>query len=338
MWDWITNAISDIGGWVGNLFGSPSTGAAAASIAGDQYSLQGTRETNAAMVQQAGLNRTFNAAEAGKARSFDAQQAQMARTFNANQASTQRNWEAGQQQQAEAYNTAMSNTAMQRRIADLKRAGINPLMAISQGGANAPTMSAPSGSSAQGQAASGPAASAGGLPNLQNPGQAFGNLGNQISSALQTQTIGANIDLMKAQANKLDTEAGKEIPAQIEYLKSMTGLNQAQANQVSTNLEFITANIQADTSSKWSTWELNNWKSKLEDQNLEILKATKEALITATQSDATAKKLGLAGLGNLNDLQKGKLGKILTYINAILHPAQTAAGIGATTAPIFKED
>ena len=47
------------------------------------------------------------------------------------------------QQQAEAYNTQMSNTAYQRASADMKAAGLNPMMMFGSGSAaSTPTMSA----------------------------------------------------------------------------------------------------------------------------------------------------------------------------------------------------
>lgn len=56
--------------------------------------------------------------------------------FNSSEAQKQRD-----------YETEMSNTAYQRAIADMKKAGINPLLAVQQGGASTPSgASASSGS------------------------------------------------------------------------------------------------------------------------------------------------------------------------------------------------
>lgn len=56
----------------------------------------------------------------------------------------QQEWSRGMNQAQRAWMERMSNSAYQRATADMKKAGLNPMLAYSQGGASTPSSSSPS--------------------------------------------------------------------------------------------------------------------------------------------------------------------------------------------------
>lgn len=98
-------------------------------------------------------------------RLYNAEQAELNRQFNADEAQKARNW-------AEK----MSNTSYQRAVKDLQDAGLNPILAYSQGGASTPSSSSATGSSAS--------YNTGGGDTLSSLLNAFSNLFSSASGIL----------------------------------------------------------------------------------------------------------------------------------------------------------
>ncbi|WGL31081.1 DNA pilot protein [Dipodfec virus UOA04_Rod_708] len=89
--------------------------------------------------EQSLLEYERNSAEAQKDRDFQSAEAQKDRDFNASEAEKTR-----------LHNEHLRDTAYQSAVADMQKAGINPILAFSQGGADSPASSPASHSSGYG--------------------------------------------------------------------------------------------------------------------------------------------------------------------------------------------
>lgn len=138
-------------------------------------------------------------------------QADVNRSFNAQQAQYAMDVSAQQAYQQMDYQERMSNTAYQRAMADMKAAGLNPILAYKQGSA-----SSPGGAMGQGIAASGSQPSGGGVggssagqsaARVSNTMEGLGKaIGNSVQTGLQAAQMKAGIDLAEEQTKNQSSQ------------------------------------------------------------------------------------------------------------------------------------
>lgn len=197
---------------------------AVAAIGSSLIGRKGQQETNQANANLNAENMAFNAMEAQKARGFALEEGRINQAYNSAEATTARQWNEQMYQKSQDYNTEMANTQYQRAVGDLRQAGLNPMLAYSQGGAPSPTMQTPSSPMATAGRGGSPQATHSGYARQES--SAMAGL-NAAAQALQLQNLGkqgenidANTALQRAQAQRETSSAGN-LNAQTE--KIITG-------------------------------------------------------------------------------------------------------------------
>lgn len=146
-------------------------------------------DAQANSIFQQDMAQQFNMNEAAKARAFASHEAATARQVQMD------------------FQERMSNTQYQRTMADMKAAGLNPILAYKLGGAGTPPGGGQQASASQASGSGGGAgqASGSGAPNLsaprvQNEKDALGRaMGNAVNSAVDAYKTIAGVDLVKEQ-------------------------------------------------------------------------------------------------------------------------------------------
>lgn len=230
---------------LGNIFSSTSaanTSSANAMIAA-QTATQNQREQIAAQKEMLGESERFNSAEAGMARDMQNAQFWEAERFNSAEMQKAQSFNAAQAEVQRQYQTQMSNTAYQRASADMKAAGLNPMMMFGSGGPSSTPVGGMASSPSASVSPGGSASASVGTPSVPmktfapptkgNPFAGLSELGDAagkaVTSAVQAKTLEKMTDEianLQTQRGLLDaqTQSEKERP---ELVRSQSDLSKA---------------------------------------------------------------------------------------------------------------
>lgn len=261
---------------IGSFFGPVGTavGTAVAGIAGTV----GQEHTNQQNVALNNEQMVFNADQANNQRIWAGDQAYDARIFNRDQADLAYARNSSEAQKNRDFQETMANTQYQRAIGDLREAGLNPMLAYSQGGAPSPSGSMATAPAASSSAPSGASAS-GSAARVQN------SLQVGLASAAQA----AQIENMSKQGDNIDADT------QLKKVQAEREMNSSDNIKVSTdklredinNLQWQSKKLEKEV----PLTEAREYLTRVQSELTNVETALTEGKIDNVKADTAIKKV-----------------------------------------------